>query len=146
MGPSSEADGADAVDEGDGANVGDEADESDGGDKVIATSPMKRKAPTTARNTASKEKKKKRASCKKGSRVKVRRDNLFHILKSEAQKIDIAEYGNSRNFYGVIASGNGKQGYQIKFDDLPAGNSYMRYIYIYGNKDLEVRLYLKITL
>ena len=122
MGPSSEADEADAVDEGDGENVGGETDEADGGDKVRATSPMKRKAPTTARNTASKEKKKKRANCKKGSRVKVRRDNLFHILKGEAQKTDIAKYGNSRNFYGVITSGNGKQGYQIKFDDLPAGN------------------------
>ena len=98
------------------------AHEADGGDKDIATSSKKRKAPTTARNTASKEKKKKRANCKKGSRVKVRRDNLFHVLKSEAQKTDIAKHGNSRNFYGVIMSGNGKQGYQIKFDDLPAGN------------------------
>ena len=52
----------------------------------------------------------------------MRRDNLFRILKSEAQKRDIAKYGNSWNFYGVIVSGNGKQGYQIKFDDLPAGN------------------------
>ena len=126
--------------------MGGETDEADGGDKVIATLPMKRKAPTTARNISSKEKKKKRANCKKGSRVKVRRDNLFHILKSEAQKTDIAKYDNSWNFYDVITSGSGKQGYQIEFDDLPAGNSYMRYIYIYGNKDLEVRLYLKITL
>lgn len=49
------------------------------------------------------------------------RDKLFRILKSEAQKTDIAKYGNSRNFYGVIISGNGKQGYQIKFDALSVG-------------------------
>ena len=40
------------------------------------------KRPTTARNLSTYTKKKKRASCKKGSRVKIRRDNLFHILKS----------------------------------------------------------------
>ena len=45
---------------------------------------------------------------------------MFHILKSEKQKDDIQKYGNSRNFHGEIISGNGKQGYNIKFDDLPA--------------------------
>ena len=45
---------------------------------------------------------------------------MFHILKSEKQKYDIQKYGNIRNFHGEIISGNGKQGYNIKFDDFPA--------------------------
>ena len=76
--------------------------------------------PTTARNPSSYTKKKKRANCKKGARIKIRRDNLFHILKSDKQKEDIQKYGNSRNFHGEIISGSGKQGYNIRFDDLPA--------------------------
>ena len=52
--------------------------------------------------------------------MKLRVDNLFHILKSDKQKEDIKKYGNSRNFYGKIVSGNGKQGYRIRFDDFPA--------------------------
>ena len=47
---------------------------------------------------------------------------MFHILKSEKQKDGIQKYGNTRNFHGEIISGNGKQGYNIKFDDLPADN------------------------
>ena len=31
------------------------------------------------------------------------------------------KYGNSRNFHGTILSGSGKTGYNIRFDDLPAG-------------------------
>ena len=80
----------------------------------------KEKRPTTARNLSTYTKKKRRANCKKGARIKIRRDNLFHILKSDKQKVDIQQYGNSRNFHGEIMSGNGKQGYNIKFDDLPA--------------------------
>jgi len=80
----------------------------------------KAKRPTTARNPSTCAKKKKRANCKKGARVTICRNNLFHILKSDKQKEDIQKYGNIRNFHGEIISGNGKQGYNIKFDDLPA--------------------------
>ena len=75
---------------------------------------------TTARNLSTYMNNKKRAICKKRARVKIRRDNLFHILKSEKQKDDIQKYINSRNFHEDIISGNGNQGYNIKFDDLPA--------------------------
>lgn len=59
------------------------------------------------------EKKKKKASCKRGDRVKLRRDNLFHILTNGEQKLDMEKYGNSRNFYVKIILSNGKQGYNI---------------------------------
>ena len=65
------------------------------------------------------KKKKKRDNCKKCARVKVVRNNLFHIFKSNTQKTDIKKYVNSRSLCGVIFYGNGKQGYEIKFDDLP---------------------------
>ena len=55
----------------------------------------------------------------------MRRDNLFHMINSDTHKIYISTYGNKRNVYTVIISGNGKQGYRIKFDDLPAGNQEM---------------------
>ena len=87
---------------------------------ATTASTPRQKRPTTARNVSTYTKKKKRANCKKGARIKIRRDNLFHILKSDKQKEDIQKYGNSRNFHGEIISGNGKQGYNIKFDDLPA--------------------------
>ena len=80
----------------------------------------KAKRPTTARNLSTYTKKKKRANCKKGARIKIRRNNLFHILKSDKQKEDIQKYGNSQKFHGEIISGNGKQGYNIKFKNLPA--------------------------
>ena len=60
------------------------------------------KRPTTARNLSTYTKKKKRVRCKKGARVKIRRDNLFHILESEKHKDDVQKYGNSRNFHGGI--------------------------------------------
>ena len=72
---------------------------------------------TTARNKSPKEKKKKALKIKRGCRVKVTRNNLYHIL-NETQQIGLEKFGNSRNFHGNIISGNGKQGYKIKFDDL----------------------------
>ena len=51
----------------------------------------------------------------------MRRDNLFHILAEARQKVGMEKFGNSRNFHGHMISGNGKIGYQIKFDDLPSG-------------------------
>jgi len=80
----------------------------------------KRNPPTTVRNSGLYEKKNKRGSCRKSAQVKLRKENLFHILKSDNQKEYIKKYRNSRNFYGKIVSGNGKDGYCIKFDDLSA--------------------------
>jgi hypothetical protein len=61
------------------------------------------------------------AQCCKGARVKVTRSNLSHVLKHDEQRETLKGYGNSRNYYGRILSGSGKQGYNICFDDLPAG-------------------------
>jgi hypothetical protein len=81
----------------------------------------KRGVATTARATASLSKKKKvAAQCRKGARVKVTRCNLFHVLEHDEQRETLKGYGNSRNYYGRILSGSGKQGYNICFDDLPA--------------------------
>ena len=75
-------------------------------------------------SSKSKQKKKLRrdAQCRKGARVKVTRNTLYHVLKDDAQKESTKQYGNHRNFFGTIASGSGKQGYKIQFDDLPVGN------------------------
>ena len=78
-------------------------------------------AVTTSRNQQNKILKKKSIKCKKGARVKIRRDNLFHILTDPRQKVGLEKFGNSRNFHGDIISGNGKTGYYINFDDLPSG-------------------------
>ena len=52
----------------------------------------------------------------------MRRYNLVHIFKSGTQKEDTQKYGNSGNVYGEIMSGNGKQGHNIKSNDLPVEN------------------------
>ncbi len=94
---------------------------------ILATPPSnsggsrKRGVATTARATTSSSKKKKvAAQCRKGARVKVTRSNLFHVLEHDEQRETLKGYGNSRNYYGRILSGSGKQGYNIRFDDLPA--------------------------
>jgi len=73
--------------------------------------------------------------------VKLRKDNRFHILKSDKQKEDIKKYGNSRIFYAKKMLGNGKQGYHIKFDDLPADDQvvyvHRRNIITVANEDKE---------
>ena len=68
-----------------------------------------RKIPTTARNPSTFTKKKNRSNCKKGARIKLRRENLFHMLTIDKQKEYIKIHGNSRHFHGEIVSGNGKQ-------------------------------------
>jgi hypothetical protein len=96
---------------------------------ILATPPSnsggsrKRGVATTACATTSRSKKKKvAAQCCKGAPVKVTRSNLFHVvLKHDEQRETLKGYGNSRNYYGRILSGSGKQGYNIRFDDLPAG-------------------------
>jgi hypothetical protein len=83
----------------------------------------KRGVVTTAGASTSLTKKKKVAAtqCCKGACVKVTRRNLFHVLKHDEQRDTLKGYGNSRNFFGRILSGSGKQGYNIRFDNLPAG-------------------------
>ena len=75
-------------------------------------------------SSKSKQKKKLRkdAQCRKGARVKVTRNTLYHVLQDDTQKESTKKYGNHRNFFGTIASGSGKQGYKILFDALPVGN------------------------
>ena len=90
-------------------------------DQNVSTPSPKKRPATTSWNSNSKKQKKKNLQCKKGARVKVRRNNLFHILPDPEQKKGMEKYGNSRNFHGDIVSGNGKSGYQIRFDDLPSG-------------------------
>jgi hypothetical protein len=82
----------------------------------------KRAVATTARVTSSSKKKKIAAQCRKGARVKVTRSLLFHVLDDDEQREKLKGYGNSRNFFGRILSGSGKEGYKIRFDDLPAGH------------------------
>jgi hypothetical protein len=95
---------------------------------ILATPPSnsggsrKRGVATTARATTSSSKKKKVASqCHKGACAKVTRSNLFHVLEHDEQRETLKGYGNSRNYYGRILSGSGKQGYNIRFHGLPAG-------------------------
>jgi hypothetical protein len=61
------------------------------------------------------------AQCHNGAHVKVTRSNLFHVLEHNEQRETLKGYGNSRNFFGQILSGSGKQGYNIPFDNLHAG-------------------------
>ena len=82
--------------------------------------------PTTTRNLSTYIKKKKCANCKKEARIKIRRDNLFHMLRNDNQKEDMQKHGSSPNFHGEIISGNGKQGCNVKFDDFPADDQMVR--------------------
>ena len=45
-------------------------------------------------------------NCKKGSRIKITRDNLFHILIHHQQKSALHKHQNNRNFHGTMLSGN----------------------------------------
>ena len=64
--------------------------------------------PTTAMCLSTCAKKKKRKSFKKVVRVKMKRDDVFHVLRSDAQKEDAKKCFNIRNFYRETISGNGK--------------------------------------
>ena len=92
----------------------------DNSNQALLQSPqLKRAAPlTTARKKSSNEKKK-AFKAKKGCRIKVTRNNLYHVL-NETQQVGLEKFGNSRNFHGNIISGSGKQGNKVKFDDLPS--------------------------
>jgi hypothetical protein len=50
-----------------------------------------------------KKKLRKDAQCRKGVRVKVTRNALYHVLEDDAQKESTKKYGNHRNFFGTIA-------------------------------------------
>jgi hypothetical protein len=91
----------------------------------LSTPPSRGSQKRSAQPTSkSKQRKKLRkdAQCRKGARVKVTRNTLYHVLQDDAQKESTKQYGNHRNFFGTITSGSGKQGYKIQFDDLPVGN------------------------
>jgi hypothetical protein len=116
------------IDNGAAGAVEDVAETEDTASPILTTPPSnsggsrKRGVATTARATTSSSKKKKvAAQCQKGALVKVTRTNLFHVLEHDEQRETLKGYGNSRNFFGQILSGSGKQGYNIRFDDLPAG-------------------------
>ena len=51
--------------------------------KPCASTRGVRKRPTNKRNPSTYTKKKKHENCKKGAQIKIRRDNLFHILTSD---------------------------------------------------------------
>jgi hypothetical protein len=72
--------------------------------------------------------------CQKGVPVKVKRSLLLHVLEHNDQRDKLKGYGNSRNFFGRILSGSGKQGYMICFNDLPA-----------GHQDVTIKRYILIT-
>ena len=65
--------------------------------------PLSRK--TTARNHSTCVKKKNRVSYNKAARVKIRRDNDFHILIRDMPQEDAKDYDSSRNFYVEIILG-----------------------------------------
>ena len=54
--------------------------------------------PKFAQNPSTCARKKKRVSYNNSARVKMRRDNLFHMLRSDVHKEDAKNYGGSRNF------------------------------------------------
>jgi hypothetical protein len=53
-------------------------------------------------SSKSKQRKKLRkdAQCRKGARVKVTRNTLYHVLQDDAQKESTKQYGNHHNFFG----------------------------------------------
>jgi hypothetical protein len=82
------------------------------------TSKRKRGAASTARKKTSAAKQKSRIT--RGSRVKVTRADLYHILKTGAQKATIEPLGNNCNIYGRVKVGSSQKGWTIEFDLLPA--------------------------
>ena len=76
---------------------------------------------TTSRNRRNKEKRIK-INCKKGTRAKVTRVNLFHVLTHQEQKEMLHQFRNSRNFYGTMLNGSRKQAHYMKFDEVPANH------------------------
>ena len=88
------------------------------------TSESSRKSSRVSPSTTARNKKKKSQNsrrCQKGARVKVCRKDFYHVLSDDDQRNSLKGFGNNRNFHGTIISGSGKQGYNIRFDDLPAG-------------------------
>ena len=59
-------------------------------------SQSKKSIATASRNKIRKDNKFKKLLCKKGERVKVRRNNLFHVLVDIRQKKGMVKYGNIR--------------------------------------------------
>ena len=51
----------------------------------------------------------------------MKRKDFFHVLIHDEQRSSLKGFGNNRNFHGTVVSGNGRQGYNIRFDELPVG-------------------------
>ena len=94
-------------------------------DTPTTTTPQEVSKAKVSPSTTARNKKKKRGlttrRCQKGARVKVMRKDFYHVLTDDDQRKSLKGFGNNRNFHGTIVSGNGKNGYNIRFDELPAG-------------------------
>ena len=44
---------------------------------------------------------------------------MYHVLDHDNQRHSLKGFPNNRNYHGTVISGSGKQGYSIRFDDLP---------------------------
>ena len=64
-------------------------------------------------------KKAKKFNCKQEISARVHRDDSYHTLSRDSQKVGIEEHRNSAHFYGAIESGDGKCGCNFSFDDVP---------------------------
>jgi hypothetical protein len=62
---------------------------------------------------------------KEGSKSEGDKENPFHIFQTDTQRQKLEGFGNSKNYNGGIISGIGKQGYVIRFDELPVGEKYL---------------------
>ena len=51
------------------------------------------------------------------------RDNSYHALSKDYQKVRVEKFRNSRNFHGAKMSGNGKRGCNISFDSTLEENN-----------------------
>jgi len=106
------------------AGEGNEAARSDDG-MIETTSPSsqpnssrkRRGGPkTTARRKSSSSKQQRITENK---RVKVTRQNLFHVCTA-TQKMVLQPFGNNRNFFGQVISGSSANGWKIAFDEFPS--------------------------
>ena len=81
---------------------------------------------TTARasNKKKKQQQKKKARKGVGSRVKINRNKLFHLLQGEhidAQQAVLEKLDGDHLLYGTIISGTSNKLYNVRFDAFPAG-------------------------
>ena len=101
--------------------------------KTIAQTVTARKKPTV--QSERRKKSTCRKSAKKGSsvriglkvRVKSQRQQLFHILTTDAQRNSMSvEVGNNYNYYGTVVGGNSFKGWNVQYDLLPHGENIIK--------------------